>query len=291
MTVTNKNNMKSILLFCGLVTTTICFAQPKVITSATITTITNVIAPEEEEVSQVGQGGGGGGFNFRTMMDGESKSVTMIKNDMVKTSLKSETFKSTIYKNNTTKTTYTVSEVMGNKIGIIATEGDQEEMKKKADSMMAERAKTDTTMKRRTRNVDFASTVSYIEETKKIAGYLCKKAIIITDKILSKDSMIVWYCPEFKFANVASTGGMSGIPMGRGFGGGSGADNFDKVNGFVMMYEREMPRGRKMEVKVSKVELNTTTDDKEFEAPKDIEYKTMKEMMNGQGGNIRMIQR
>jgi hypothetical protein len=284
--------MKRFFLPLLLLSVTNIFAQAKLVNQATISTTTNVIAPDEDDVAQIqpqGEGGGRGGFNFRNFMDGESKSVTYIKNDLVKTNLKSETYKGSVYRNNTTKTTTTIMEMMGAKQGFVGTDDDQVAMKKKMDSMMAERAKADTNMKqRRTRNVNFEVTVSYLNETKKIAGYECKKAILITDKLLTKDSMVVWYTPEIKFASVASTGGMSGIPMARNFGGG--ADNFDKVDGFVMMYSRKMPRGRLMEVAVTKLEINKDISDKEFDIPKDVELKSMKDM-GGPGGNVRMFSR
>jgi hypothetical protein len=279
--------MKTFFLLLGITTTSITIAQPKLVSQAIITTSTNIIAPEEEDVSQIQpQGEGrGGGFNFRNMLDGEIKSTTYIKDNLVKTNFKSESAKGTVYRDNTAKVTTTITEMMGNKSGMRTTDGDQVEMKKKMDSMIAERMKTDTNMKRRTRNVDFNSTVAYTEETKKIAGYNCKKAYIITDKLLRKDSLAIWYTPELKFPNVASTGGTSSLGMMSSFFGG--ALNFDKVDGFVMMYETKMPRGRVMEVKVTKIELDKEIAAKEFEIPKDIEIKSMKDMQ-GQGG-VRMI--
>jgi hypothetical protein len=281
--------MKIFFLSSFVLLSVVSLAQPKLVNQAIITTSTNIIAPEEDDVSQIQpQGEGrGGGFNFRNMLDGEIKSTTYIKNDMVKTSFKSETAKGTIYRDNAAKVTTTITEMMGNISGMRSTDDDQVEMKKKMDSMMAERMKTDTNMKRRVaRNVDFESTVAYTEETKKIAGYNCKKAYIITDKLLRKDSLAVWFTPDVKFPNVSSTGGTSSLGMmGRFFGN---AVSFDKVNGFVMMYETKMPRGRVMEVKVTKIEIDKEIAAKEFEIPKDIEIKSMKDMQ-GQGGGMRMI--
>jgi GLPGLI family protein len=281
--------MKILFLSSFVLLSAALVAQPKLVNQAIITTSTNIIAPEEEDVSQIQpQGEGrGGGFNFRTMLDGEIKSTTYIKNDLVKTSFKSETAKGTIYRDNAAKVTTTITEMMGNINGVRSTDDDQVEMKKRMDSMIAERMKTDTNMRRRptARNVDFESTVAYTEETKKIAGYNCKKAYIITDKLLRKDSLAVWFTPELKFPNVSSTGGTSSLGMmGRFFGN---AVSFDKVNGFVMMYETKMQRGRVMEVKVTKIELDKEIAAKEFEIPKDVEIKNMKDIQ-GQG-NVRMI--
>ena len=172
---------------------------------------------------------------------------------------------------------------MGNKQGISATDDDQAAMRKKADSMMQERTKTDTNMQRRTRNVSPDVTVAYTDESKKIAGYNCKKAYIITDKLIRKDSMAVWYTPDVKFPNVSSTGGTSG------FGNMGGPNSFDKIDGFVMQYERKMPRGRLMEVRVTKIETDEEVKDKEFEIPKDVEIKSMKEMSEQGGGMMRMM--
>ncbi len=280
--------MKLIFLSFSLMLSAVAIAQPKIIKQAIITTSTNIIAPEDDDVSQIQpQGEGrGGGFNFRNMLDGEIKSTTYIKDDLVKTNFKSESAKGTIYRDNAAKVTTTVTEMMGNKTGVKSTDNDQEEMKKKMDSMRAERAKTDTNMKQRTRTANFQQTIAYTEETKKIAGYNCKKAYIITDKLLKKDSLAVWFTPDIKFPNVASTGGTSSLGMMATFFGGT--PSFDKIEGFVMMYETKLPRGRVMEVKVTKIEIDKEIAAKEFEIPKDIEIKSMKDMQ-GPGGGMRMI--
>lgn len=278
--------MKFFFLFSFLVTGAAVFAQPKLVTKAIISTTTNVIAPDEDDVSQVqNQGGGGSGFNMRNFGDGETKTTTYIKDNMVKTSFKSESFRGTIFRNNATKVNTTIFEIMGNKQGFTVSDDDQVVMKKRADSMMKERAKTDTTMQRRRPQEQPAATVAYTEETKKIAGYNCKKAYIITNRFLGKDSLAVWYTPEIKFTGVSSTGGTSAM------GGFGGTTNFEKVDGFVMQYERDMPRGRKMEVKVTKIEIDKDIADKEFELPKDVEIKTMKEMNEQGGGMFRMMMR
>jgi len=276
--------MKLFFLTTYLLASICLFAQPKNYTQAIIATTTNIIAPEEEDVSEIQNQGRGGGFNFRNFGDGETKSTTYIKNDLVKTNYKSESFRGTMYRNNETKITTTIFEIMGNKQGFYSSDNDQADMAKRIDSMMKERAKTDTSMKPRTRNVDFTTEVVYVNETKKIAGFECKKALIITDKLLSKDTLAVWYTPEVKFANVSSTGGTSGF----GSMGGVNNNSFDKINGFVMMYERNMPRGRKMEVKVTKIETDKEIADKEFDIPKDVEIKSMKDSMGQGGGNFRI---
>jgi GLPGLI family protein len=287
--------MKIVLLLAASFSTLIAAAQPKIITQAIVTTSTNVIAPDEEDdVTQVrpeggregGREGGGMGMRFANMMDGETKSTTYIKNDLVKTDIKSETIKSTIFRDNATKTTTTFFEMMGNKRAIRSTDTDQEMMGKRMDSMRNERMKADSAAgKPKMRNVEPTITIVYLEETKKIAGYTCKKAMLIQDRVIRKDTTTIWYNPDIKFANVASTGGMSG--MGMMSTQMQGGLSFDKVNGFVMQYERNMPRGRKMEVKVTKIVTDKDIAATEFDMPKDIEITNMKDM-NGQGG-MRMM--
>lgn len=276
--------MKIFLLSISIFFSLLSKGQLKITTQATISTTTNIIAPEDEDVSQI-QNQGSGGFNFRNFGDGETKSTTYIKNDLIKTNYKSESFKGSMYRNNATKMTTTIFEIMGNKQGFYSSDNDQAEMAKRMDSMMKERAKTDTNMKTRTRSVKFTSAIEYLNDTKKIAGYNCKKALIITDKLLSKDTFAVWYTPDVKFANVSSTGGTSGFGN---LGGAAGNIPFDKIDGFVMMYERNMPRGRKMEVRVTKIETDKEIADKEFEIPKDVEIKSMKEMTGSGGGGFRI---
>ena len=280
--------MKLLFVTIALAASFMGIAQPKLITKAIISTTTNVIVPEEEDVSQIQPQGQGGGMNFRNFLDGEMKSTTYIKDELTKTSIKSETMKSSIFRNNATKTTTTIYEIMGNTQGVVSNDEEQEQMKKQMDSMIAARAKTDTAIKQRVRTVDVATTVTYLEETKKIAGYNCKKALLITDRFVKRDTLAVWYTPDIKFANVPSTGGLAGVPMMRMMSGG-GAANFDKINGFVMMYETKMPRGRTMEVKVTKIEIDKDIAAKEFDIPKDVEIKTMKEMQSG--GAMRFMAR
>jgi GLPGLI family protein len=270
--------MKKIFTLILVGSSMFAIAQPKLITQATITTTTNIVAPEDEDVAQIQpQGGqGGGGFNFRALMEGEIKSTTYLKNELVKTAIRSETIKMDVYRNNATKITTTISQMMGNTTGVVSSDGDEAIQKSKMDSIFAERAKTDTTMRRRTRSVAATVTVENTNEVKKIAGYNCKKAYIISDRIIRKDSLIVWYTPEIKFENITSTGGMTGIPMMRMMGGAT--SNFDKIDGFVMQYDMKIFRGRTMEVRVTKIETGKDIAAKEFEIPKDVELKSAKEV-------------
>lgn len=258
-------------------------AQPATVTQAIVHTTTNIIAPEDEDASAINPQGQGG-MSFRNFGDGETKSVTYLKGGLVKTVLKSETFRSTIYRNNDTRTTTTIFEIMGDKRGFYITDEEQAAMMKQRDSMMQARRRNDSSQRDAAisiNNNDQPIEIIPTEEKKKIAGYVCTKAWMVTTRLLGiKDSVVLWYTPELKIQNLFSTGGTSGFgnmvnPVGRGF---------EKVDGFVMGYEMNMRRNRKMEVYVTKIELNKEIADKEFDLPKDIDIKPMKEMQSMFGG-------
>ena len=252
-------------------------AQQKVITQAVISTTTNVIAPEDEE--QNNPNAGGGRMNFATMMDGEMKSTTWLKNDMVKTLLKSDVIKSTIIRNNATKLTTTLMEVMGNKWAFSVTDSEQVENRRRMDSAMQSRRKTDSGATATQQHTEPKVDIVDAGETKKIAGYVCKKAWIISTRFLgTKDTVTVWYTPDIKLQNVSSTGGLSGLGNMGAVGG------LDKLNGFVMRYEFNMRRNRRVEVEVTKIDTGKEIEDKEFDIPKGFEIKTLKEVQSMFGG-------
>ncbi len=283
----NKHIFWGLLLVGG-----ISYGQPKIYRQAQIATTTNIIAPEEDD-SQNMQGRDGGGMNFRNMMDGEFKFVTLVKNDMTKMTIKSEVVHATIFRDNDKKLTTTIMEMMGNTNGFYITDQEQVEMQKMRDSMMAERRKKDTTMRQfpqPDRNTNLPVEVSVTNESKKIAGYVCKKAFLITTRLLgNKDTVTIWYTPEFKIDNVATTGGMNALPMMGNMM--PQLNGLDKIEGFVMRYEMNMRRGRRLESEITKVELDKNIADTEFELPKNVEIKPMKEMQNmfggGRGGFMR----
>jgi len=270
--------MKPILFFAALVISSGVAAQPQLIKQATINTTTTVIAPETEDVQNI-QGTGGGNQFFRNFGDGETKSVTTVKDDKIKTVLKNDMGRTTIIRDNNAKLTTTLLEIMGNKTGFYITDAEQAEMKLKMDSMMQAR-RNDSAKTNRPPATAYPVEISYVEGTKKVAGYDCKKALVITTRLLGiKDTVAVWYSPEIKLQNSASTGGTSSFA---GFGGG-GFGNFvslnglDKIDGFVMQYEMNMRRGRRMIVEVTKIDLKKEVTEKDFEIPKDFDVKPVKE--------------
>ena len=278
--------MKSILVFSFVVCGFASYAQPKTVSQAIISTTTNVIAPEDDELENVqNQGQGGGMQMFRNFGDGETKSTTYLKGDMVKTVMKTDMGRTTIIRNNAKKLTTTLIEMMGNKTGFFVTDEDQVEMRKRMDSMMQARRKDSA---REERKVETPKPVDVIvtTDTKKIAGYECKKAYIVTTHILGiKDSVAVWFTPDIKLQNIQSTGGMSG------FGNMAAVNGLDKIDGFVMSYETKMRRNRTMVVTVTKIDTSKDIADKEFDIPKDFDVKPMKDMQGMGGGNFFQMMR
>lgn len=265
---------------------------------AIISTTTTVIAPEGEDVQNLQQGQGGG-FNFRNFGDGETKSTTYVKDSMVKTIMKNDMGRTTIIRNNSAKLTTTLLEIMGNKTGFYITDEEQAQMRVKMDSMMQARRKADTShrdtaMRMRPANTASNVDIVYTEETKKVAGYACKKALVVTTRLLGiKDTVAVWYSPELKFDNIPSTGGTSSFGGFGNFGNFTSLNGLDKINGFVMQYEMNMRRGRRMVVEVTKIDLKKEVTDKDFEIPKDFDVKPMKEfqgMIQNSGFNFRQQQ-
>ena len=281
-----KKVFSAIFLFGGLT----AFAQPKIIRNAVINTNTTVVAPEEQEVQNIQQDQRGG-MNFRNMLDGETKFTTYLKGDLVKTVINAEMGRSTVYRDNNKKLTTTLMEMMGNKMGFYVTDDEQAEMQRKRDSMFNERRKKDTSLSklpafdRKYINSEIVET----GESKKIAGYTCKKAFIISSRFPGVyDTAIIWYTQEFKVQNLSSTGGFESMS---GFMGNMAPslNSLDKIDGFVMSYQIKMRRNRLMNVEVTKVELEKQIDDKEFKIPADFDIKPMKEMRGMFGGERGMM--
>ncbi len=280
--------MKKVFTLLLLAASVSIYAQPKVLNQATITTKTTIVAPEEDDAAAPNTSTTSpNGEEIRIVRfggDGESKTTTWLKNDLVKTFSESEMGRTTVIRDNSKKLTTTIMEMMGRKTGFYGTDEDQEVMRKRMDSMMQGRGQNFGL-----NNSGKAPEINivYVNENKKIAGYDCKKAFILSIRGNGKtDTTAVWYCPDFKFKGLASTGGSAG-----GFGGfiaQSGSNGMENLNGFPMEYERNMNRGRKMTVQVTKLVTDKEIADKEFDIPKDIEIKPMKDMQNGGGPGMQI---
>jgi len=268
--------MKRIITLLCFLPGLAAYAQPRSLNQAVIITKTTIVAPDDDEPAQTSTVGANG-EEIRVMRfggDGETQTTTWLKNDLVKTFSESESSRNTVIRDNTKKITTTIMEMMGRKMGFYATDEEQEQMRKQMDSMM--RSRNDA--QRPNAEAPVYEIVN-LDESKKIAGYACKKALIIAKRSSRSDTTMVWFIPDLKLQGIASTGGALG-----GFGGMStmvGSGGMDLLAGFPMQYERTMNRGRKMTVQVTKLITDKEIDDKEFAIPKDVEIKPMKDMQNG----------
>jgi hypothetical protein len=274
--------MKKIITLFFLTGSMAVYAQPKVLNQAMITTKTTIVAPEGDETQVQDMRTPDGGGEVRVMRfgggDGETKTTTWLKNDLTKTFSESEMGRTTVIRDNSKKITTTIMEMMGRKNGFYATDEDQAEMRKRMDSMMQSRGGQNASFGGGA-NTPATYSVVYIDESKKLAGYICKKALIVAARTNRSDTTTVWYCPDFKLQNLPNTGGQAA-----GFGGfntTAGPSGMELLNGFPMQYERNMARGRHMTVEVTKLVIDKDIADKEFEISKDIEIKAMKDMQNG----------
>ncbi len=277
--------MKKIITLAMLSGSLAVYAQPRLLTQAIVSTKTTIVAPEGDEPVQTSTADGGEVRVVRFGGDGETKTTTWVKNDLTKTFSEGEMGRTTVIRDNAKKITTTIMEMMGRKSGFYATDEDQAVMRKRMDSMMQGRGQ----------NVSLGGSgtpavfsIVYIDnETKKISGYTCKKAFIIATRFNGKtDTSTVWYCPDFKIQHLPSAGGSAG-----GFGGfnaTAAANGMENLNGFPMQYQRNMNRGRTMTVEVTKLIIDKELADKEFEVPKDIEIKPMKDMQNGNGQGMQI---
>ncbi len=281
--------MKKILSLIFIGAAAMAHAQPKTVSQAIITTKTTVVSPDGDDGGAPPPPPAPEGAEIRTFRfggDGETKSITTLKGDLIKTFTENEMSRTTVIRDNAKKLTTTIMEAMGSKNGFYASDADQEEMRKRMDSLMQTRGQQGGFNNNNNTGQQILSTdISYTEDTKKIAGVLCKKAFLInTRKNGTKDSNMVWYCPDFKLQGIASTGGMA-ASFGFNFSSNrtTGLSGLSNLAGFPMQYEMKMNRGRKMTVEVTKIVLDKEIADKEFDIPKDVTLKSAKDMQNGDG--------
>ena len=139
------------------------------------------------------------------------------------------------------------------------------EMMGKKYKIKSEPAKTDKASE---------ATVKYLDDTKDIAGYKCKKAeVSFKDNASEKQTTIIWYTEE----------------ISNQMGHDSRSAQFKDIKGMLLEYEMNAERGMKMKMTAKKVSKEPVPDSK-FEIPADYKETTIeemqKEMMKGgmQGG-------
>jgi GLPGLI family protein len=260
-----------ILLLASLFLMSLSTSAQTVVDQAIIITKTTTEMAEDAQMAAPPASGGG---EQRVMMfggggDDETKTTTWLKKDKIKVLIENSMMRNTIIRDKTTKKTITIMELMGQRRGFYSTEEDEAEMKRKMDSLTGATGK-----KNNITTID----VEYKDDSKKIAGYSCKKALIKkTDETGKVDTVEVWYTPEVKMAEGFLHGSL------KMFGSGNTISGLDKINGFPMQYQSKTRRGTTT-VEVTKIDTKKDIEDKVFDVPKDIEIKPMKEMMGGNGG-------
>lgn len=197
------------------------------------------------------------------MGDGEIKSKLFFKNGMTKLESDMGMGTNQVIVDSKTKTTTTLFEAMGRKMGFYTTEDDMKRMMSGPDSGRQQR----------TQQFTQEVFIEYLNETKKIAGMVCNKAIIrYKDRKNEEVQQIVWYSPEFILGEgfkIRDIMRMANVP------------GLNKLKGFPMEFELVRQNGSKVNYQVTKVDLNAKVDDKTFLIPKDYDIKPMSEMNRG----------
>lgn len=278
--------MKGTLLFFILLTApgVTGFAQQKTIERAIVQSKTEITFPQNinrntDNDNDAGFGAAGGI---------ESRTTVYFKGDMIKTHSESDFGNTTVIIDKKNKKTTTLTEAMGRKTGFYSTAEDEAAIRQRMDSMRQERGQPANSQSGETEIINS-------NETKKIAGYTCKKAILKTStRQGTTNEAIVWYTSDFKMApGYPVAGNTGGGGFGRGMRGQRGASlgitGLDKIDGFVMGYEVKRPNGFEMNMQVTKIELDPVIEDKVFDIPKGYDIKPLKEMQGqfGQGGGRR----
>ncbi|MCU0381288.1 MAG: DUF4412 domain-containing protein [Chitinophagaceae bacterium] len=265
---------------------TLSQGQVKTVDKAIVKMKTEVQFPENAGGAGPGGGPGGEGGERIVMIGGpggmESSVTAYYRGDFSKIESQSDFGNNMVIIDHTQKKTTTLIEAMGRKTGYFSTEEDNEAM----------RARMDSARKQRRDSLEKAGIpvsqprkpeIEYIEESKKIAGYTCKKALVKTrDQRGETNVTTVWYCPDFKIAQSFGSGSGGGGPMGRGMMM-MGMNGLDQIEGYPMEISMERSNGMKMHTVVTSVKLDASIEDKVFEIPKGYDIKPLKEMQNGDG--------
>jgi GLPGLI family protein len=203
--------------------------------------------------------------------DLEMKGKMYFKDSMSKMMIDMGFSNSQVYYNAGTKTTTTLFQAMGKKMGFYSTD---EEVRKVIET-------NDSTgmFKMPSSNDDVM--IEYLSDEKKIAGYTCKKANVrYTNKQGQEMQQPVWYCPDFMVGNrfrMSSMMRMASVP------------GMQKLKGFPMEYELKRNNGTTIYYIVTKVDLTANFKDNEFVIPSGYDLKPMSDMMRdgGRGFMIR----
>jgi hypothetical protein len=283
--------MKAILSSFLLLGTAVATAQPRVVEKAIIKMQTEVTFPENFGGGGPGGGEDGGGMRFGSGgMD--ASSTIYFRGDMSKMESTSDFGNNIVITDIKNKKTTTLIEAMGRKTGFYSTPAEEQVMRARMDSMQNARrdsmqqARRDTLQRMGfTFGAPQKPEIVYTEQTKKIAGLVCKKAIIKSTQRGQTSETEVWYSPEFKLAPGFSMGGGGGAQGGRSnMMSMAGVNGLDQIEGFPMEYTATRGNGFKMHMTVTKVQLDANIEDKVFEIPKGYDLRPVTEMQQMGGG-------
>ncbi len=280
--------MKKLLTTAIFMLLGIClFAQIKVVENAIIKVKTEMTFPENFNPGRGGAPGDGGGFSMPRDM--ETNTTMYYTPNFMKMESASDFGNNIVITDRINKKTTTLIEAMGRKTGFFSSDADDEAMKAKNDSLRE--LKKDSLKAMGLTFKENKPDITYVEETKKIAGFTCKKAII-KSKVQNGETneSVVWYNPEFKISPKSSAAGNT-----QGFGGGrgrmmmGGIQGLEQIEGFPMEYEITRSNGFMIHMTVLKVQTDATIDEKTFEIPKGYDLKPMSSIQGGNGEGMRMI--
>lgn len=200
--------------------------------------------------------------------DGDISAKIYFKNGMTKIETDMGMGKNQVIIDAKNKKTTTLFEAMGRKMGFYSTDDEMQNML---------RGGADSGRQRQMTNAFTPEVfVEYLNDTKKIAGMMCKKAVLrYLNRRGEEVSQVVWYSPDFV--------------MGEGFRMNdmlrmASVPGIEKIKGFPMEFEVVHPNGATVHYLVTKVSLDANVDDKVFEIPKDYDVRPMSEMQRQGGG-------
>ncbi|MBU3713818.1 MAG: hypothetical protein FGM46_02595 [Ferruginibacter sp.] len=265
-------------LFILFLNTFKCISQSISSNQAIVKSTLNISSTDEEDIQD--QGRESGRMGMRNMMEGEIKLTNYTKNTLSKMVIESDFINSSVYRDESQKTTTTIMEIMGQKLGFYTNDDEMAKMIQTRDSLIRQKRSAENDL---ILNPDVS--VSITQETKTIAGFACKKAYVITKKPETSDTAVIWFTSEIKLQNSLSTSSRAIIGMIPGLPGAF--KKMEKIDGFITKCEISLPRGLKMEMEVNKIDLKSDISDNEFQLPRNVDIKPMSEMRNMFGGMFR----
>jgi hypothetical protein len=199
------------------------------------------------------------GVQIRRFGDGELKAKIFYKNGNMKMETDMGSGKNYVFYTVENKTTTTLSEIMGRKMGYYSNEEDNKKI-----------LAADTNQKR-IQAFKPEVFIEYLSDSKNVAGITCYKAIIRYKNMKGEEKQqALWYTPDFRIGEEFK---MATLLRGE-------VPGINKIKGFVM--EIEIVRtNSKVFYTVTKIDLKATIDDKTFVIPKGYDIKPQSEMNFG----------